>query len=95
MINSSILIKPLITEKSTRLRKSNTYSIIVGIKVNKDQVAEALKTLYKVNIKQVRISVRKGKVVRVGKRRIEKKQPDIKIAYVTLKDGTLDIIPSA
>ena len=37
----------------------------------------------------------KGKVKKVGKRQVEKKATDKKIAYVTVKKGTINVFPKA
>lgn len=93
MISPSILKKPVITEKATRLAKKSVYTIEVNPRVNKDQVAESLKQLYGVEISQVRITNRKGKVKKAGKKRTTVQKPDRKIAYITLHKGSLDFIP--
>jgi large subunit ribosomal protein L23 len=88
-----ILQKPVITEKATRLAQKNTYALRVDMNANKNQIAEKVSQLYDVDIDQVRTVVRKGKIKRVGRKRAEKQKPSVKIAYITLKKGTLDIIP--
>jgi large subunit ribosomal protein L23 len=88
-----ILRKPVITEKATKLAQEKTYAIRVDVNANKNQIAEKVAVLYGVEIDHIRTVIRKGKRKRVGKKRAEKQKPHVKIAYITLKKGTLDIIP--
>lgn len=90
-----IIIKPLITEKSTNAVKSNYYAFIVDKDANKFQIKNALEELYSVKVGKVKIVNRKGKKRRVGRMRREKKLPDTKIAYVKLLKGSLEIFPKA
>lgn len=90
---NSVLLSPLLTEKSAELAKRGVYSFVVNTNANKHQVADVISTLYKVTVKTVRISVRKGKEKRVGKRLIPKKLPDQKIAYIHLSEGKIDLFP--
>ncbi len=81
------------TEKSTQLLKKGYYVFEVDIKANKNQVKEAVEKLFSVEVEEVKTLKRKGKVKRVGKKWIEKKLPDKKIAYIKLKKGHIDIFP--
>ena len=89
------LIQPLITEKSTQLTKSKVYTFVVDSSANKHAVKQTVELVYGVKVAAVRVSVRKGKVQRVGKRMHTVTKPDYKIALVTLKDGEIDIFPKA
>ena len=90
-----IIIKPLITEKSTNAVKSNYYAFIVDKDANKFQIKNALEELYSVKVGEIKIVNRKGKKRRVGRIRQKKKLPDTKIAYVKLLKGSLEIFPKA
>jgi large subunit ribosomal protein L23 len=90
-----ILLSPLITEKATNLTKNNFYSFKVNLKANKSQIKEAIEKLYNVKVSEIKITVRKGKKRRVGRRMTYKKMSDIKIAYVKLKEGKIDLFPQA
>ncbi len=89
------LIKPLLTEKATRLAQRQIYMFQVQTLANKHQIKQALEKLYPVRVKDVAVSTRKGKIRRIGRRLQSKKLPDKKIAYITLKEGKLDIFPQA
>ncbi len=89
----TVLLKPLVTEKSTQLQEKNVYGFEVAPDANKDQVAEQVSKLYQVEVGSVRIIVRKGKVKRVGKLMKSKKKADRKIAYVTVTKGSITVFP--
>ena len=92
---NKVIVKPLITEKSNRLTKENVFSFEVHINADKNQIAEALKTLYGVEVARVRIVTRKGKEKKVGRTGKTKMLSDIKIAYVKVSKGTFDLFPTA
>jgi large subunit ribosomal protein L23 len=87
------IVKPVITEKATQMSKRKVYSFVVGAEVTKHMVRRSIESLYKVKVNGVRVSLRKGKEKRVGKRMKTITMPDTKIAYVTLKEGEIDIFP--
>lgn len=93
MRTNPILIKPILTEKATKLATENKYMFLVDLKANKNQIKVAMEKLYPVKVKGVNLYKRKGKLVKKGKKLIEKKLPDKKIAYISLKEGKLDIFP--
>lgn len=90
-----IILKPILTEKASQMTQSNVYSFEVNNKANKNQVSDFLEKLFKVKVAEVRMIKRKGKVKKAGQKMKEKKMPDRKIAYVTLKSGKIDIFPQA
>lgn len=92
---NNIILKPLVTEKSTQKAKENTYGFVVNIHAGKNQISETVESLYKVTVESVRTVIRKGKVRRVGKRMAPKGMGDRKIAYVKLSKGTIDLFPQA
>jgi|GEM_PF-533064 len=96
MTNVKMLIAPLITEKGTQLAKNRIYGFIVDQGASKNQIKAAIEEIYAgVKVKSVRISRRKGKVRRLGKRRIATALPDRKIAYINLAAGDIDVFPKA
>ena len=59
---SQIIIKPLITEKSTHQQQTrNAYAFEVRGEANKNQIKQAVEKLYNVKVADVRTMVRKGK----------------------------------
>lgn len=92
---NEILFKPKITEKAINKAKDSVYLFAVNIKANKDQIKEAVKKLFPVEVLSVRTVMRKGKIRRAGKRMKEKKMLDTKLAYVKVKKGKIDLFPQA
>lgn len=94
MIDRTI-IRPVLTEKATTLARANTYTFEVHSEANKFQIAEVLEQIYKVKVGKVRVMTRSGKVRRAGRKMQTRMLPDRKVAYVTLKEGTIDLFPKA
>lgn len=88
-----VLIKPILTEKATNLAKDTVYLFSVNRDANKFQIKEAVEKLYKVKVGSIRIMIRKGKKRRVGKQSKTKQLPDIKMAFVNVKEGKIDLFP--
>jgi len=62
MDNTNVIIKPLVTEKSTHQQTTrNVYTFMVHQKANKPQIKQAIEKIYSVKVKDVRTLVRKGK----------------------------------
>ncbi len=80
-----VIIRPIITEKSTREMRLGKYVFEVAANVNKIQVQKAFKHVYGVVPLQVNIVNLPGKVVRFG--RIRGKRKDWKKAIITLPKG--------
>ncbi len=81
-----IILRPLITEKSTWLKDKNReicFEVHPG--ANKIEIKEATEKLFKVKVDRVRIQRMKGKMRRVG-RNVGKKK-NWKKAYIKLKEG--------
>lgn len=90
---AQIIKHPVITEKTTQSAKSKVYAFEVHEDANKHQIAETVEQLFKVKVATVRITIRKGKEKRVGRKMKTTMLPDRKIAYVYLKEGTIDLFP--
>jgi large subunit ribosomal protein L23 len=62
MENINVIIKPLVTEKSTHQQATrNAYAFQVHRDANKHQIKDAVEKLYDVKVKDVRTMNRKGK----------------------------------
>jgi len=62
MDNNSVIIKPLVTEKSTHLQNTrNSYAFQVNPEANKHQIKDAIEKQYSVKVLDVRTMNRKGK----------------------------------
>lgn len=90
-----ILKSPVVTEKATTLAQKNVYAFIVALLATKDQIRHAVESYYGVEVGSIRITIRKGKIQRVGKRMIPKLVANKKIAYVTVTKGSISLFPKA
>jgi large subunit ribosomal protein L23 len=62
MDNTNVIIKPLVTEKSTHQQATrNAYAFQVHAGANKQQIKQAVETIYAVKVTDVRTMNRKGK----------------------------------
>ena len=86
----SVIKKPHVTEKSSLgSDTTNTVAIVVDRDANKIEIKQAVETLFKVKVADIRTVNVAGKVKRVG--RITAKRSNWKKAYVTLQEGqTID-----
>jgi large subunit ribosomal protein L23 len=82
-----IIKRPIITEKTTNLKKQNKYVFEVDINATKSQIKQAVEKLFNVDVVDVRTMIMKGKLRRYG--RYEGYKPDWKKAIVTLKSGQI------
>lgn len=80
-----ILIRPLITEKTTTLMQDNKYTFIVPLSANKVEVRQAVEQIFKVKVLAVNTLRVLGKTKRMG--RTQGKRPDYKKAIVKLAPG--------
>jgi large subunit ribosomal protein L23 len=89
---SQIVIRPLVSEKSTKLQTTrNTYTFRVAPDANKGSIKTAVEALYNVKVADVRTLNRKGKPRRSKFRMTQ--TPDYKRAIVTLAgDSKIEIL---
>jgi large subunit ribosomal protein L23 len=81
-----IIVKPLLTEKSTLLRETlNKVSFEVRKDANKIEIKRAVEEVLKVKVDSVNVIRIEGKKKRLGK--FEGKKNNWKKAIVTLKPG--------
>jgi large subunit ribosomal protein L23 len=81
-----VIRRPLITEKSTRLKEaSNTICFEVNRDANKIEIAKAVTALFGVQVADVRVANRVGKLKRMG--RFLGRRKAWKKAYVRLVEG--------
>ena len=82
----SVLILPVITEKSTFIKDTQrTVTFKVLRSANKVEIKDAVEAVFKVKVESVRTANFHGKKRRQG--RYTGRRPDWKKAYVTLKKG--------
>ncbi len=80
-----VLVKPIITEKSTLLQEVGKYVFHVAPRANKILIKEAVQKAFGVTVIDVNICKVRGKEKRYGPRLI--RTPDVKKAIVTLLAG--------
>ena len=92
---NQILIKPVITEKATKLAdKRNTYVFVVSKEANKIEIGKAVEKMFNVSVEKVNTAVMPGKPKsRSTKTAIVRgTKSSYKKAYVTLTQGeTIDL----
>lgn len=82
----SVIKKPHVTEKTSLGSDStNTVSLVVDREANKIEIKQAVETLFKVKVSDVRTVNVAGKTKRSGK--TSAKRSNWKKAYVTLQEG--------
>lgn len=81
-----VIVRPMITEKATRLGTEHKYMFEVETAANKVQVKEAVEKGFSVKVTSVNLMNVRGKPKRVRGNRI-KHRPDWKKAVVTLAPG--------
>lgn len=83
----SIILSPIITEKSMGFAGGGKYSFLVSRFTSKTTIKQAIAGKFKVSIVNVQTVVIKGKRKRIGVRRVEVVESELKKAIVTLKKG--------
>lgn len=87
----SIIVRPLVTEKSTeKLEREGAYSFVVDKDANKVEIARAIESLFNVKVSDVRTMQYRGKERRMG--RYIGRRAAWKKAIVKLREGdTIEI----
>ena len=80
-----VLLRPIITEKSTLLTGLDKYVFEVDVRANKNQIKDAVQIAFNVRVQEVNTMVMKGKPKRFGRKVTNR--PDWKKAIVTLVPG--------
>jgi large subunit ribosomal protein L23 len=80
-----VLVRPIVSEKTSRLEKVHQYAFVVAARANKVEIKKAVEKHYRVHVTNVNIMNIFGKHVRSG--RTVGKHSDWRKAYVTVKNG--------
>jgi large subunit ribosomal protein L23 len=80
-----LILKPIVTEKATRLLEDNKYVFNVMLKATKPQIKQAIEGLFDVSVTKVNTQRLPLKKKRVGK--YVGFKPQYKRAVITLKEG--------
>ena len=82
-----VVLRPLVTEKATTLKdEQNKVTFQVAMDANKVEVRQAVETIFKVKVTDVRTQVVFGKMKRMG--RYLGRRPSWKKAVVRLQPGS-------
>ena len=80
-----IIIRPVVTERSTSLQDQNKYVFEVALNSTKGMIKQAVEQLFNVRVLKVNTLRRPGKTRRFGPRLVQ--SPVRKKAIVTLQPG--------
>lgn len=83
----SVLIRPVVSEKTYALMDQNVYVFVVDTAATKIDVRHAVEQAFNVTVTKVNTLNRKGKSVRNRRTNTLGQRPDVKRAIVTLKEG--------
>ena len=95
---NGIIIRPLLTEKNTKLQEQHQYVFEVATGANKIEVLKEIEKRFNVKVKSIRTVVIKGKLIGTLTRRgrFEGRRATRKKAVVTLMEGyTIDLLGTA
>ena len=82
---TSVLIAPVVTEKSNQAQTQSKYTFRVHSNATKIDVAKAVTKAYGVDVKSVRVMPIQKKIRRVGRNKFITKRPASRRAIVTVK----------
>ena len=80
-----VLLRPIITEKTSQMMQDNKYTFKVALTANKIEIRQAVEQIFKVKVLSVNTMRVLGKIKRMGKH--AGKRPDYKKAIVKLAPG--------
>ncbi len=80
-----LLIRPIITEKTSQMMSENKYTFQVPLDANKVEIRQAIETIFNVKVEKVNTVRVLGKTKRMG--RFVGKRSDYKKAIVKLVAG--------
>jgi large subunit ribosomal protein L23 len=83
----SVIIRPVVSEKSYGLLDNGVYTFVVDPRATKIEIADAVETIFSVQVTKVNTLNRKGKRKRNRKSQSFGSRPDTKRAIVTLAPG--------
>ena len=91
----SIIIRPVVSEKSYGLLDNGVYTFVVDPRATKIEISQAVESIFNVQVAKVNTLNRKGKRKRNRKAATFGKRPDTKRAVVTLAaGGRIDLFES-
>ena len=83
-MKTNILKRAIITERTIAKSKQGFYTFAVDYNVRKNDVKQAVKDLYNIDVKEVKIIKKLGKTRKVGKKYKEVKSSNWKKAIIKI-----------
>ena len=83
----SVVLRPVVSEKSYRLIERNVYTFVVASDAAKPEIRTAVEALFGVSVLNVNTMNRKGKRQRNRRSNTWSRRPGTKRAFVTLSAG--------
>jgi large subunit ribosomal protein L23 len=80
-----VLIRPLVSEKTTAAMADNKYTFLVDARADKTQIKQAVEEIFGVRVAKVNTIRQLGKMRRMGV--FSGRRPGYKKAIVTLEEG--------
>ncbi|HET6794058.1 MAG TPA: 50S ribosomal protein L23 [Acidimicrobiales bacterium] len=91
----SVVLRPVVSEKSYALLDQGVYVFVVHPDANRTQIRQAIESIFKVKVDKVNTLNRKGKRKRNRRSATFGQRPDTKRAIVTLAgDDRIDLFES-
>lgn len=88
MLSQHVLIRPLVTERSTALKEAaNQYCFQVHPRATKGEIRQAVESMFSVKVMRVNTAILPGKFRRLGAGRPGGYRSDWKRAIVTVRRG--------
>jgi len=84
---TSVLLRPVISEKTYALMNENVYVFVVDSRATKIDVRQAVEQAFGVRVDNVNTLNRKGKATRNRRTNTVGRRPNTKRAFVTLHPG--------
>lgn len=92
---SSVIIRPVVSEKTYALMETGTYVFVVDPRASKVEIRHAVEDAFNVHVVRVNTLARKGKKRLDRKTRRVGYRPTVKRALVTLVEGDrIDVFES-
>ena len=86
----TVIMVPLVTEKTSDLRELNWYVFSVDRNATKNEIKDSIEKIFNVKVDKVRTLTTAGKVVKRFGRKVGKRSA-VKKAYVKLREGTIEL----
>ena len=85
-----IIVRPLVTEKSTSLSQNNVFGFVTILEASKTEIQSAIEKIFNVKVSSINTLIQKGKTKKFRGR--DGSRSHLKKAFVRLSQGqTLDI----